>query len=158
MWVRRGLGSSWLNRDPKDPLHIERAVEDLIRQGDVEASFFNADSCDEVRIVAELFCTTVLQHPQTNEFLLVPREEAVGFLFKHSPDPNLHPYLRERHFELQGLHDIEHLHDFIRLSFSFSSVIRLVRSDLIREFRDKHVHDNEVTLRCGPHWLKQSGS
>jgi hypothetical protein len=158
MWMRRGLGSSWINRDPNDPLHVAEAAEDLIRKNDVEASFFNVESCDEIMNVAQLFCTTVLQHPKTNDFLLVPREAAVGFFFKYSPDPNLHPYLRIRHFELQGLRDGEHLRAFIHLSFRCGTVFRFLRSDLIRAFRDKHIHDSEVTQRCGPYWLKQGGA
>ncbi|MGH7924582.1 MAG: hypothetical protein ACREQH_08340 [Candidatus Binatus sp.] len=155
--MRRGQGSSWLNRDPNDPLQIATAVEDLIRKGDVEASFFKVESCDEIKTVAELFSTTVLQHPQTNEFLMVPGPASVGVVFKHSPDPSLHPYLRVRHFELQGLLDREYLHSFIGLSFGCCSVFRFLRKDLIRAFCDKHFHDAEVTARCGSYWLKQAG-
>jgi hypothetical protein len=88
-----------------------------MRREDDKPSFFRVDGCEEVHALAELFAATALPGPQSTDFLLLPESELTGFLFSFSPDPNLHPYLRNRHFELQGLNAPFHLESFVRRAF-----------------------------------------
>ena len=152
--MRRAVRSCWIDRDPTDSTHVARAAEDLVRRGDVKSSFFRVDNCAEVKTVGEMFAVTIVPHPQTIDYLLLPAEAMAGFLFSLAPDPNLHLYLRQRHFELQGLDDQVHLESFIRLAFGIASVGRFPRGELIHSIRANLIHDVEVMNRCSQHWQK----
>jgi hypothetical protein len=152
MWMRRGLGSCWKNRDPNDLAHVNRAIDDLIRRGDDKPSFFHVHGCEEVHGLAELFAVTVLPGPQSTDFLLLPESGLLGFLLSFSPDPNLHPYLRQRHFELQGMDNRHHLESFIRRAFGIVWVERLQRNFLSEAFQERLCRDADVLSRCNERW------
>lgn len=156
MWMRRAVGSCWTNCNPDDQAAVAKASADLIRQGDIRASFFCIDSFEELATVGVLFPATVLEAPKSCDYLLLPAIEVMGFTFRPAPDPNLHPYLCERHFELDGLDVPARLESFIRLAFRVASVLRVVRGDLVRQFCDSFINDPEVTVRCSEHWKRLS--
>jgi hypothetical protein len=101
MWMRRGKGPCWTERDPNDLAHVNRAIEDLMRGDDDKPSFFRAGSCEEILGFAELYAITRVRNPQPTDFLLLPESLLAGFLFSSEPDANLHPALQQRHFELK---------------------------------------------------------
>jgi hypothetical protein len=152
MWMRRGKGSCWKKRDPNDSAHVNRAIEDLIRPGNEKPSFFQVHGCEEVHGAAELFAATVLPGPDSTDFLLLPESGLAGFLFSFVPDPTLHPYLRQRHFELQGT--AGNLEAFIRRAFEIVWVERLKRKDLSNAFQDRLCHDPDVLNRCDDRWKR----
>jgi hypothetical protein len=154
MWMRRGLGSSWKGRDLNDSDHVSKAVEDLIRRPDDKPSFFLVQGCEEVHRLGELFCATVLPGPQTTDFLLLPETGLTGFFFSFASDPNLHPELQQKHFELQGMESSPDLERFIRRAFGIVLIERLQRRFLGDAFRERLCHEADVFSRCGERWKR----
>jgi hypothetical protein len=154
MWMRRGKGPCWTERDPNDLAQVSRAIEDLMRGDDDKPSFFRARSCEEVVGFAELYAITRVRNPQSTDFLLLPESLLAGFFFSSEPDPNLHPALQQRHFELQGMDNRPHLESFIRRAFAVASVARFKRNVLSQAFRDRLCNDPEVLSRCDERWKR----
>jgi len=152
--MRRGRGTCWKKRDPNHSAHVSAAINDLIRRRDEKPSFFLVNGCEEVHRSAELFATTVLPGPESIDFLLLPENGLAGFLFSSAPDLNLHPYLRQKHFELQGMNDQSHLESFIRRAFGIAWIERVQRNDLKNAFRDRLCHDPDVLSRCDDRWKR----
>lgn len=143
-----------MERDPNDLVHVDRAIEDLMRGDDDKPSFFRATSFEEVLGFAELYAITRVRNPQPTDFLLLPENLFAGFFFSSEPDPNLHPALQQRHFELQGMDNRPHLESFIRRAFAIVSVARFKRNVLSQAFQDRLCYDPEVLSRCDDHWKR----
>jgi hypothetical protein len=154
MWMRRGKGACWKERNPNDSAQVSRAIDDLMRSEDEKPSFYRVDSYHEALEFAELYAVTQITNPQSTDFLLLPENLLPGFLFSFQPDPNLHPVLQQRHFELEGMNNRSHLESFICRAFSIVSIARFKREALSQAFRSRLRHDPEVLTRCDDRWKR----
>ncbi len=151
--MRRGKGTCWRERDPNDSAHVSKAISDLMRSKNEKPSFYQVASYEEALESAELYAVTQT-HPQSTDFLLLPENLLGGFFFSLQSDPNLHPVLQQRHFELEGMNNRSNLESFIRRAFSIVSIARFKRDDLSQAFRSRLCHDPDVLTRCNDRWKR----
>jgi hypothetical protein len=163
MWMREVNRNAWQTRDPDDISHRERAKKDLFRDGPELLSFFRPSSCEEIMRVGHLFAITV-RRCRRIDFILLDEGRFTNFSFCPDQDAaakpalaDLHPYLRERHFELHGLEQVEVLNSFLSLALAANSIPSFTESELLSVFRALAQNEEiQHFQRERDSWLKRS--
>lgn len=140
MWVRE-VKNSWRELKPSDPDDIKKAIDSIVPRGDLQVSFYKASDCAAVQEMALLWGVTVMQFPATRTFLLLPKPLFRTFRFVRVRNPDLHPFLSYRHYEVRGLND-KSLFDFVREALLNGSVYRFSEKALKDEFRRRYPVDS----------------
>jgi hypothetical protein len=109
MWLRIGRQGRWTGKSPHDPGHVAEAARDLALRPDEEGlTIFRALDAGEAMHLARVFALTCRDRPANLDYVLIPEDclSDVRLSVVKKPDPNLHPYLSERHYEIVGT-DVE---------------------------------------------------
>jgi hypothetical protein len=154
MWVRE-VRRSWERLKAESPDDVKAAIASVCQD---KPSFFKADTIDELEEIAGLFGCTVREDPSTRCYLVLPRSLFRDFDFVLKRDPSLHPFLSERHHELEGLEDKLKSPEFAARSILRGSIHRLTEGKLKKAVMSRYCHDPEVHRRLSPRWLLEIGS
>jgi len=152
MWVRE-VKNSWRELKPSDPDDIQKAIDSIVFKGDLQVSFYKASDCAAVAEIALLWGVTVMKFPATRTFLLLAKPLFRDFKFVRVKNPNLHPYLSHRHYEVKGL-DEKNLFEFVRRALLTGSVYRFPEKSLTGEFKRRYPTDSEIKIRASDYWKR----
>jgi hypothetical protein len=153
MWIRE-VRRSWERLNAESPDDVKAAIASL-RQD--RPSFFQADTIHELEEVTGLFGCTVREDPSTRCYLVLPCSLFMDFDFVLKCDPALHPFLSERHHELEGLEDKLKSPEFAGRSILRGSVHRLTEGRLKKAVMSRYRHDPEARRRLSSRWLLEVG-
>jgi len=154
MWVRE-VRRSWERLNADNPGDVEKAVASISQE---RPSFFKANTIDEVEEIARLFGCTVREDPSTRCYLVLPPSLFVDFDFVLKHDSSLHPFLSERHHELEGIDERPRSVEFAGRSILRGSVHRLTEGNLKKLVISRYCLDPEVYQRLSQRWLSEIGS
>jgi hypothetical protein len=137
-----------------DPHHIQEAIDSVVFKGDLQVPFYKATDCAGIDEIALLWGVTVMQFPNVCSYLLLPRRLFEDFRFVQVKNPNLHPYLSDRHYEVRGLEDHDELVGFVRRALSTGSIYRFPENRLKDEFRRRYPNESEIRNRASDSWKR----
>ena len=149
MWVRLRVRQ---RRWTKSEARADAPKDFEPRNESDEPSIFKVDSEEEARTFAAIWGAQFII-PQNHDFVVFD-EAALGPLdatFADSPD--LHPRLRERHYEIRGLHDEEQLKTFCDRVFENKiAVPRLRESEAVECLRELLENDASLGSCIAARW------
>ncbi len=137
MWLWRvGRRARWQGATATNPEQVAEAAKDLcLREQETGLSVFRVADLGEADRVAKLFALTCRERPGRLDYVLIPLEALAplhGVQLLPVPDPRLHPYLAERHHELQGLKpDLSRQLAQVILAVGGHQIHRLKERDLV---------------------------
>jgi hypothetical protein len=110
MWWWRKVGSlrRWAEHVVAELDQVREAARDLqLRPGEAGLSVFAVEDAADGLQVAQYFAWTLLPKADQVTYLLIPEDTFRGIGRSPEPDPEvqLHPFLRERHYQVSGLTD-----------------------------------------------------
>ena len=149
MWVRFIVNKNrWTNPDA-----FSKAPKDFEPQDDSEdPSIFRVDSVEQARDFAACWGACYLR-PESRDYLVFS-DDAFGELnAKQVPRDDLPIRLRDRHYEIEGLHDERIREEFCgRVRQNVIAVKRLRVTEVVEYLRELRHEDPDLDSKILPKW------
>lgn len=109
MLVRIGKRGRWKHRSANSESDIAQAALDLTPREGEELSVYKVDSLIEADKVGAIFATTQRnkQPPDPIDIIVLPEEFFSCLDVKYASSEELPLFLNERHYEVQGIQDVQ---------------------------------------------------